>query len=386
MIRIYTVLNDEDFSGRLSEELENLKLSYEITKISVEEISSVNTADVLLIDERSVPSLEWVQRIKDEGRFSKIIVITMTLNSLSVRQFMVRGIMIHFVNSPMYSLITKIRSDEETAFVKHVENSVVDDSTKFIAISSPSGGSGKTTLSLLLASAYAGKKKRVLVIDMTPYSDMAAKLKIKHENNLYHVFSTIMQGSNTEDKILDDLRQNVYHYMDKVAAFDLLYGLDAISAENIDAKAMGRMGQILKIAGYDIVIFDTPSTINESVLALFEFMHFIVLVSSSDIGSGWKLIQEKELLSVLQTTAAFGIVVNKFSSKGNFSCKQLERELQYPLFGVIPFYPDMSNLTNSGKFMSLAEDVYFSKFIKFIGYKMQPVFNGDEIKLRKIKH
>ena len=76
---------------------------------------------------------------------------------------------------------------------------------KIITVTSVKGGTGKTTFTLNLAATFALKKKRVLVIDTDLASgDIAARLDVGYEKDLYHCYEDIR--NHTFDQVEDYVR------------------------------------------------------------------------------------------------------------------------------------------------------------------------------------
>jgi Mrp family chromosome partitioning ATPase len=349
----------------------------------------VRDANKIIVDESSVADVNILNNILTEKGSNNVVLLFRGYGSELSKQFALAGAHIHFINSPLYSLVNKLEDATtiEKAYEHKTKMSTNTGRTKLLAITSAMGGTGKTTLAINLADVLSRKRKQVLVVDFSIYSDVAAKLQIQYKNSLNNFISTIIKdyGTDNIDHKIHSFKNNVFHYQKKNVNFDLLFGLTPIQAEKMTSEVVEEIIKTIQKFEYDVVIFDTSSVDSETNLALIECVDTILTVSVADVGSGWKTILQKELYECIQATEKCRLVVNRFSKKSGFSCKQLEQELQYPMIGVLPENPQLGFWSNGGKLISQSNQGSFLPYLNYIAHQIEPVFTREEIKTKKIR-
>lgn len=342
----------------------------------------------IIIDEQCVLDSNIMNTILAEKGANNIILLFYSYGSDISKKFSLLGVHIHYINSPLYSLVNKIEG--ATNIEKAHTNAQIrakKRGTKLIAITSAMGGAGKTTLALNLADTLSRKRKQVLVVDFSIHSDLAAKLQIQHKNSFNNLISTIIKenGIDNSDHKVHSFKNNVVHYQKKTSNFDLLFGLTPVQAEKITSEVVEEIIRIIQTFQYDVVLFDTSSVDSETNLALIECADSVFALSVPDVGSGWKMILQKELYECIQVTDKCRLIINRYSKKSGFSCKQLERELQYPLIGVLPENVQVGFYANSGRLISQSSQKKFLPYLNYIAHQIEPVFTREEIKTKKIR-
>lgn len=388
MNKIICIVDDLDFIEKLKKiciELNsNSKIEY-ADKIDLNMLDNYNK--VIIAEDKMVDITIVKEVIRKKGEKNFVLLVNQMNNEIS-RQFILTGIHIHYKNSPLYSLVNKLEG------IISIENGIANaranfkkKGSKLIAVTSPAGGTGKTTIALNVADVLAQKGRRVLVVDMSIYSDVAAKLQIQYKNGLNNLVSTILQDFEnvSQENKINSFKSNIVTYKKKNCSFDLLFGLTPVKAEKISNEVVEEIIKVINAFNYEIVIFDTCSSVMEMNLALMECVDTVLVVSLPDIGNGWKIILQKELYECIQVTQKCRLVVNRFSKKSGFSCKQLEKELQYPLFGLIPEDWKIGSYANSGKLISQINQKGTITYINFIAHQLDPIFYGHEIKRKRIK-
>lgn len=387
MKKILCTLKDKDFYERLLVAYQELKVRGEVIYSDQLNPDEIEDYSKLIIDKEQLTDVELLNKVIQRLGAGNVILITDGLNDETTKQFLFTGIHIHYENSPVYSLINKLEGLVSIDNAKkNLMESMSKSGQKFIAVTSAAGGVGKTTLTLSLADALSKKNKKVLLVDMSIYSDIASKLQIKHTNGLNNLISSILQNSDKglSEKRTESLKNNIVRFEKKNLYFDVLFGLTPLNAEKISSEVIDEIIKLIRESDYEIVLFDTCSSVSEMSLALVECMDTVLVVSLPDIGNGWKLIKQKELYECIQVTEKCRLVINRYSKKSGFSGKQLERELQYPLLGVIPEDDQMMYYSNSGKLMSQYSQKVTGTYINYIAHQLEPVFGPAETKIRKI--
>jgi len=388
MYKILCNVKSKDFKNMLQDALFSYSLEYDINffngRLCEFEAKKFEEYNKFIIDEEDFGQQEIIQRLVTSKGQKSIIAITNSINSVSNKQILLTGILTHFVDSPIYSLLNKLEGLSSIEIAKEtLKEKASFNKQKLIVISSASGGVGKTTIAINLADILAAKNKKVLLIDMSVYSDFAAKLQLKHNNGLNNFIASLIQNNENGEIDKTLLNNFVYKQLMKNYSFDILYGLTSLRAEKITANVINIFIRIISQHEYDYVIFDTDSFMTEVNLALIDCSDHIVLVSVPDVGCGWKLIQQKELYEYIQSVNKCSLVINKFTKKSGFSCKQLEREIQYPLIGIVPYSSQIALESNNGRLFSNSSATEFKTYINYIANAFEPIFSKTELKIKK---
>lgn len=343
---------------------------------------------VCVIDHRYFDGAE--EEIKKIERISdRMILLVDDLNSPVSGHAYVRGLQVHFRDSPVNALLFKIANKTDIRLSKKNQQDSItsEQKNRVISFMSPTGGVGKSFLALNTALHLCNKGKNVLFIDFSVFNNTAITLKLKNDNKgLDNLVSELdrVDRQEQETNYQNLFSENIKKYKCKKGSMDVLYGDSPIKIEKLSADTIQTIFEGLTESDYDFIIVDTSSELSEKNLALAEISDDIVLCSSPDITSGWKLIKFKEILDHMQVSDKCKLVVNKYSKKVSFSCKQLEMELGIPLIGVLPFDLDIQYLSNCGLPIAL-QNSKTNTYLKYIANHFAPVFQQKEIKLKAIK-
>jgi Flp pilus assembly CpaE family ATPase len=154
---------------------------------------------------------------------------------------------------------------------------------KLLTIASATGGCGKTFYATNIASLFAKAGARVLLVDLDlQFGEVAAALQVQHAYSLYDgLYGTSGERlpASAMREHLDDL---VHHHP---LGFDVLTApRDPVLADFVGARdAMTLLDAALP--RYDVVIADTPPSLNDVVIAALDRSDAVCVLATLDVPS-----------------------------------------------------------------------------------------------------
>jgi pilus assembly protein CpaE len=200
---------------------------------------------------------------------------------------------------------------------------------KIIAVFSPKGGIGCTTIAVNLAVALADQGNSVVLVDGSlQFGDVAVMLNLKSS-------ATIIDLVERTDELDYDLVSSVV-----TSHSSGLKVLPAPSrpemAELVTEDHIKKLLQALRQM-YDFVIIDTASSLNDVSLAMLDVADRIVLVTRQNLPTLKNVSRFFDLSAGLDyETGKIMLVVNHGSNKLNISIKDIVDSLKRQIVGVIP--------------------------------------------------
>ncbi len=145
---------------------------------------------------------------------------------------------------------------------------------RICTITSVKGGTGKTTFTLNLAATLKLMKKRVLVIDLdVAAGDVAARLDLAHEKDLYNCYEDIRNHT------FEQIEDYVYPYTE---------GIDILSAPK-DPRYASKIETgfltylISKVSlKYDVILMDTNHMLSPLNLVAFDYSDQIFYIMNNE--------------------------------------------------------------------------------------------------------
>lgn len=220
---------------------------------------------------------------------------------------------------------------------------------KIFTITSVKGGTGKTTFALNLAAAFALNKKRVLIIDADLASgDVAARLDISYEKDLYHCYEDIRNHTfdHAEDYIVP-YKEGIDvlpapkdpRYANKIEASFLTYLLSKVSLK------------------YEIIIIDTNHLLSSINLLAFDYSDRILFVMNNEC-MNLKGMRTMSAIFEDMESEKMSIVLNDSTKKsvGEYSITDMKNVIKREIDFRIPssFYQKKyDKYTMSGKIFLL---------------------------------
>jgi septum site-determining protein MinD len=250
-----------------------------------------------------------------------------------------------------------------------------------IAFHSYKGGTGKTLLSVNLATTLANKGKKICLLDL---DFRAPSLQAIFETcKPEYWLNDYMNGACAIDRVLTDCSSNY------VANGKIFVGLANPSTEAIremiskdrkwEMKALGRIlslkNSLLKELGFDYVIFDTSpglqySSINAVVSA--DVVFVVATPNKSDVEGTQLMINELYELFGKKTRIIANQVPLEFIRSRNLGSKLTDLEsIQSPIVGVIACSCDIHNAEGGCFLASQKPNHQFTKVLQEIAAKIE---------------
>ncbi len=199
---------------------------------------------------------------------------------------------------------------------------------KVIAVFSPKGGTGCTTVAINLAVSLAKQGHRTVLVDVSlQFGDVSVMLNLRAVTSLADL--------NSGDEIDSDLISSIV----QVHRTDLNVLLAPPRPEMADVVTEKNLVNLVTNLrqSYDFVIIDTPSYLNEKTLAVMDNADRIILVTQQSLTSLKNVSRFFDLTESLEyESEKVWLVVNRASNKNSISVKDVGDTLKRSIFMVIP--------------------------------------------------
>ena len=303
--------------------------------------------DIILMD-INMPGVDGIaasQSIAKAVPGSQIIIMSVQSEADYLRRAMLAGAR-DFLMKPFSGdeLVTAIRRVYETRPAQvlapvvsstqvqrnnHRQETLQEREGKIIAVFSPKGGIGCTTIAVNLGVALADKGSSTVLVDGSlQFGDVAVMLNLKSS-------TTIIDLVERTDELDYDLVSSVVTSHSS--------GLKVLSApsrpemaELVTESHIKKLLQALRQM-YDFVIIDTASSLNDVSLAMLDVADRIVLVTQQNLPTLKNVSRFFDLSEGLDYESdKVMLVVNHGSNKLNISVKDIVDSLKRQIVGVIP--------------------------------------------------
>jgi pilus assembly protein CpaE len=211
-----------------------------------------------------------------------------------------------------------------------------------IAVTSPKGGVGKTTIATNLAVALARDSgQRVVVVDFDlQFGDVASALGLTQRHS---VVDALSKAAARDSFVLGTFLAQHESGISVLAA-----PASPVAADHIDA---GRVGHLLRqlVADFDYIVVDTAPGLDEAALAAIEQAAAIVAVTGLDIPGTRGLRTTLDMLRELHLEPPTrAVVANQIAPAAGMSVSDAEHVLGVPVDVVIPSRKPVALSTNQG--------------------------------------
>lgn len=149
-----------------------------------------------------------------------------------------------------------------------------EQSSKIVAVYSPVGGSGKTTVALSLASKFSNRGKRVLFLSMEQLDSSAYFNPHTEETDcITGLLEAVSENANMELKLKGILKSGL-NGMAYVEGFERIVDFNIVSKE----EASELLEKIRKYASAEVIVVDMESRLDAIGYAVFEKADHVVVV------------------------------------------------------------------------------------------------------------
>lgn len=218
-----------------------------------------------------------------------------------------------------------------------------------VVVLSPKGGSGKTTVSVNVATAIAQRApERTILVDLDcQFGDVATALGLEPERTLTDL-GTLNELDATALKL----------FLSRDASGKLFVLPSSGTPEEADLIDEARATQILKLArsDFDYVIVDTAAGIDERSLAAINEATDLLFVASMDVTSIRNLIKELDLLEKLGPSLQHRhFVLNRVDSNSGLKSKDIVEAVGLPISHTVDASSLVVQRSNAGQAVVLSD-------------------------------
>jgi Flp pilus assembly CpaE family ATPase len=218
---------------------------------------------------------------------------------------------------------------------------------RLITVASATGGCGKTFFATSAASVLAQFGWRVLLVDLDlQFGEVAAALQIQHPYSIYDgLYRTSGQRLPAAD-FAEHLADLVHHHS---LGFDVLTApRDPVLADYVGARDAGVVLDTV-LPRYDVVIVDTPPSLNDVVIAALDRSDLVQVLATPDVPSLRNLTAFTDVLHRLGLSDdRLRLVLNKAESDVGVTAAQANDAFDGRFRTVLPADRAVSRAVNHG--------------------------------------
>lgn len=203
-----------------------------------------------------------------------------------------------------------------------------------LTVASATGGCGKTFFSTNLAALTGRTGKRVLLVDLDlQFGEVAAALQLRSQYSIYDGLYGAKGAPLPEDALAEHLDELIVRHD---LGFDVLTApRDPSLADHVGARDVERVIEAV-IPRYDVVVIDTPPSLNEVVLTALDHSDLVVVMATLDVPSLKNLRVFLDTVTRLKIDdSRLRLVLNKVDSDVGLDVKQVQETFNDRFVGLI---------------------------------------------------
>lgn len=220
---------------------------------------------------------------------------------------------------------------------------------RLIAILSPKGGSGKTTVAVNVATALAqAAPNRTLLIDFDcQFGDVATALGLSPERTLTDL------GNVTR---LDATSVKLFMTRDSTGSLLVLPSSSSPEEADLIDKSLAEELLDIMLDEFDYIVVDTAAGIDERSLAAISYASDLVFIANMDVPSVRNLIKEMQLLDRLgKPSQSRHFVLNRVTKDSGLQLEDIVEAVGLPISNSFATSPLLPQRLNSGQAVVLAD-------------------------------
>ncbi|WP_420628341.1 response regulator [Candidatus Leptofilum sp.] len=220
-----------------------------------------------------------------------------------------------------------------------------------IAVYSPKGGAGCTTVAINLAVSLARRGRRTILVDGSlQFGDVSVMLNMKAVTSIADLSD---RGNELDQDLISSISQVHRSNLNVLLAPPRPEMADVVTEENIK-----QLLATLK-ESFDFIIVDTTSYLSEKTLAILDLSDRIVLIAQQSLSSLKNVSRFFDLAESLEyETQKVWLLINRAKSKQGrgISVHDVGKALKRPIYGTIPDdETTVSDASNRGVPMVMGE-------------------------------
>lgn len=199
---------------------------------------------------------------------------------------------------------------------------------KVVAIFSPKGGTGCTTIGVNTAVSFAKSGKRTILIDGSlQFGDVEVMMQLK-------ALTSIADISDPNQELDQDLISSVVQ-MHKSGVHVLIAPPRPEMAETVSEESVKKLLAVLR-SSYDFIVFDTSSYLTGVSLSVLDNADKIILITQQSLPSLKSIKRFFDLAERLEyESGKVWLIVNRELKQG-IPIKNIENALKHPIMATVP--------------------------------------------------
>ena len=197
-----------------------------------------------------------------------------------------------------------------------------------VSVVGASGGVGKTTIATNLAASFAEFGLKTCLVDMSlQFGDVGLFTNVKPTFTVYDLMVNHGEFNPNMNLFIEHINPNL---------FILPAPVLPEQADYITRSMVTRLIKNLSVY-FDVVVFDTPSIINDICLELYHMSQQIVMVTTKDLGALKNTKLSLDILEKLNLSNKIKLVLNKYDSpKFVVEDKAVQKMLGVDIISSVP--------------------------------------------------